>query len=134
MRAPMHIGGGYSAPLYDHLNHAATFGVRQCGGVPVHCLVDPMGRRSSIEFRVQLDPGMRSFTIPTHYRSDLIGRLKAFRKAQDPKKKDLSPTLLDLGSVRFVFARHFGFCYGVENAIEISYKAWRRTLVNGSSC
>ena len=66
---------------------------------------------------------MRSFTIPTHYRSDLIGRLKAFRKAQDPKKKDLSPTVLDLGAVRFVFARHFGFCYGVENAIEISYKA-----------
>ena len=66
---------------------------------------------------------VRSFTIPTHYRSDLIGRLKAFRQAQDPKKKDLSPTLLDLGPVRFVFARHFGFCYGVENAIEISYKA-----------
>ena len=66
---------------------------------------------------------MRSFEIPTHYRSNLIGRLKAFRKAQDPKKKDLSPTVLDLGAVRFVFARHFGFCYGVENAIEISYKA-----------
>lgn len=66
---------------------------------------------------------MRSFSIPTHYRSDLIGRLKAFRKVQDPKKKDLSPTVLDLGPVRFVFARHFGFCYGVENAIEISYKA-----------
>ncbi len=66
---------------------------------------------------------MRSFTIPTHYRSDLIGRLKAFRKAQDPKKKDLTPTVLDLGAVRFVFARHFGFCYGVENAIEISYQA-----------
>jgi 4-hydroxy-3-methylbut-2-enyl diphosphate reductase len=66
---------------------------------------------------------MRTFEIPTHYRSTLIGRLKAWRKAQDPKKKDLSPTLLDLGPVRFVFARHFGFCYGVENAIEISYKA-----------
>ncbi len=66
---------------------------------------------------------MRSFTIPAHYRSNLIGRLKAFRKAQDPKKKDLSPTVLDLGAVRFVFARHFGFCYGVENAIEISYQA-----------
>jgi len=66
---------------------------------------------------------MRSFTIPSHYRSNLIGRLKAFRKVQDPKKKDMSPTLLDLGAVRFVFARHFGFCYGVENAIEISYKA-----------
>jgi 4-hydroxy-3-methylbut-2-enyl diphosphate reductase len=66
---------------------------------------------------------VRSFDIPTHYRSALIGRLKAFRKAQDPKKKDLSPTLLDLGPVRFVLARHFGFCYGVENAIEISYQA-----------
>ncbi|HMC96508.1 MAG TPA: 4-hydroxy-3-methylbut-2-enyl diphosphate reductase [Flavobacteriales bacterium] len=66
---------------------------------------------------------MRSFEIPTHYRSNLIGRLKAWRKAQDPKKKDLSPTLLDLGPVRFILARHFGFCYGVENAIEISYQA-----------
>ena len=25
--------------------------------------------------------------------------------------------------MRFILARHFGFCYGVENAIEISYKA-----------
>jgi len=66
---------------------------------------------------------MRTFTIPTHYSSKLVGRLKAHRKAQDPRKKDLAPTLLDLGAVRFVFARHFGFCYGVENAIEISYKA-----------
>ncbi|MEO8587876.1 MAG: 4-hydroxy-3-methylbut-2-enyl diphosphate reductase [Flavobacteriales bacterium] len=66
---------------------------------------------------------MRAFEIPTHYRSNLIGRLKAWRKAQDPKKKDLSPTLLDLGTVRFILARHFGFCYGVENAIEISYQA-----------
>ncbi len=66
---------------------------------------------------------MRSFEIPTHYRSNLIGRLKAWRKVQDPKKKDLSPTVLDLGAVRFVLARHFGFCYGVENAIEISYQA-----------
>ncbi|HEY0976605.1 MAG TPA: 4-hydroxy-3-methylbut-2-enyl diphosphate reductase [Flavobacteriales bacterium] len=66
---------------------------------------------------------MRSFEIPTHYRSNLIGRLKAWRKAQDPRKKDMSPTVLDLGAVRFILARHFGFCYGVENAIEISYQA-----------
>lgn len=66
---------------------------------------------------------MRSFEIPTHYRSNLIGRLKAWRKTQDPRKKDLSPTVLDLGPVRFILARHFGFCYGVENAIEISYQA-----------
>jgi 4-hydroxy-3-methylbut-2-enyl diphosphate reductase len=30
---------------------------------------------------------------------------------------------LDFGPVIFNLARHFGFCYGVENAIEISYKA-----------
>jgi 4-hydroxy-3-methylbut-2-enyl diphosphate reductase len=66
---------------------------------------------------------MRTFEIPQHYRSSLIGRVKAFRKVQDPKKKDLTPTLLDLGPVRFILARHFGFCYGVQNAIEISYKA-----------
>ncbi len=41
----------------------------------------------------------------------------------DPRKKDLSPSVLDFGPVRFKLARHFGFCYGVENAIEIAYKA-----------
>jgi 4-hydroxy-3-methylbut-2-enyl diphosphate reductase len=30
--------------------------------------------------------------------------------------------MLDFGPVRFYLARHFGFCYGVENAIEIAYK------------
>lgn len=30
---------------------------------------------------------------------------------------------MDFGPVRFYLARHFGFCYGVENAIEISYRA-----------
>jgi 4-hydroxy-3-methylbut-2-en-1-yl diphosphate reductase len=39
------------------------------------------------------------------------------------RKQDFSPTLLDFGPVQFFIARHFGFCYGVENAIEISYKA-----------
>ena len=37
-------------------------------------------------------------------------------------KKDFSPTLLDFGSVQLWLARHFGFCYGVENAIEIAFK------------
>jgi 4-hydroxy-3-methylbut-2-en-1-yl diphosphate reductase len=39
------------------------------------------------------------------------------------RKQDFAPTLLDFGPVRFYLARHFGFCYGVENAIEISYRA-----------
>lgn len=45
------------------------------------------------------------------------------RKNKDPRKQDFTPTLLDFGPVQFYIARHFGFCYGVENAIEISYRA-----------
>ncbi|HHG84267.1 MAG TPA: 4-hydroxy-3-methylbut-2-enyl diphosphate reductase [Bacteroidetes bacterium] len=66
---------------------------------------------------------MKQFEIPTFYRSPIISRVKAVRKESDPRKKDFSPTILDFGPVRFFIARHFGFCYGVENAIEISYKA-----------
>jgi 4-hydroxy-3-methylbut-2-enyl diphosphate reductase len=42
---------------------------------------------------------------------------------QDPRKKDTSPTVLDFGPVQYYIARHFGFCFGVENAIEIAFKA-----------
>lgn len=66
---------------------------------------------------------MKSFDIPEFYRSPIISKVKALRKAQDPRKKDFTPTLLDFGSIRFYIARHFGFCYGVENAIEKAYNA-----------
>jgi len=66
---------------------------------------------------------MKQFDVPIFYKSDIISRIKGFRKESDPRKKDFSPTILDFGPVRFLIARHFGFCYGVENAIEISYKA-----------
>ncbi|MCB0722320.1 MAG: 4-hydroxy-3-methylbut-2-enyl diphosphate reductase [Ignavibacteriae bacterium] len=66
---------------------------------------------------------MKSFDIPIFYRSPLITQIKNSRKVTDPRKKDYSPTELDFGPVKFYIARHFGFCYGVENAIEISYKA-----------
>ncbi len=65
---------------------------------------------------------MKKFDIPQFYRSSIISRIKETRKDNDPRKKDFTPTLLDFGPVRFYVARHFGFCYGVENAIEISYK------------
>lgn len=42
---------------------------------------------------------------------------------KDLRKQDFTPTILDFGTVQFILARHFGFCYGVENAIEISYRA-----------
>ena len=61
---------------------------------------------------------MKQFEVPAFYRSGILGQIKAKRKAADPRKKDFSPTEIVLGSFTFVLARHFGFCYGVENAIE----------------
>jgi len=66
---------------------------------------------------------MKTFDIPTYYRSSFISTIKNLRKETDPRKKDFTPTILDFGNVQFLIARHFGFCYGVENAIEIAYKA-----------
>lgn len=65
---------------------------------------------------------MKQFEIPAFYRSGLISKIKSLRKDADKLKKDFSPTLLDLGHLKIYLARHFGFCYGVENAIEISYQ------------
>jgi len=65
---------------------------------------------------------MKSFEVPIIYRSPLITAVKNKRKEMDKMKKDFTPTLLDFGPVRIFLARHFGFCYGVENAIEIAFK------------
>lgn len=64
---------------------------------------------------------MKKFDIPVIYRSPLISSIKNKRKEQDKLKKDFTPGLLDFGSVQFYIPRHFGFCYGVENAIEIAF-------------
>src|ERR1700735_1613050 len=65
---------------------------------------------------------MKQFDIQIIYKTPLITAIKNRRKLQDKLKKDFSPTLLDLGAVQIYLARHFGFCYGVENAIEISFR------------
>jgi len=65
---------------------------------------------------------MKSFDVPIIYRSPLITAIKKKRKEQDKMKKDFTPTLLDLGPLQIFMARHFGFCYGVENAIEIAFR------------
>jgi len=66
---------------------------------------------------------MRQFDIPSYYKSEIVGKIKNIRKEKDPRKKDFTPTKLDLGNIELYISRHFGFCYGVENAIEIAYKA-----------
>lgn len=65
---------------------------------------------------------MKQFNVPLIYRSPLISAIKKKRRLDDKMKKDFSPTTLDFGSVRFHLARHFGFCYGVENAIDIAFR------------
>src|SRR5439155_24374152 len=65
---------------------------------------------------------MKTFNVPVIYRSQLITAIKNKRKQEDRMKKDFSPTLLDFGPLQIFLARHFGFCYGVENAIEIAFR------------
>lgn len=65
---------------------------------------------------------MKSFEVPIIYRSPLISAIKIKRKETDKMKRDFTPTLLDFGPLQIYLARHFGFCYGVENAIEIAFK------------
>src|ERR1700685_196973 len=65
---------------------------------------------------------MKTFNVPIIYRSPLITAIKNKRKQDDRMKKDFTPTLLDFGALQIFLARHFGFCYGVENAIEIAFR------------
>jgi 4-hydroxy-3-methylbut-2-enyl diphosphate reductase len=70
---------------------------------------------------------MSATTIPTAtpslFDSPLISEIRRRRLTDDPRKKDLSPTVIDRGVARFLVARHFGFCFGVENAVSIAYRA-----------
>jgi 4-hydroxy-3-methylbut-2-en-1-yl diphosphate reductase len=65
---------------------------------------------------------MKTFEVPVFYRSAILSNIKEKRKLDDKMKKDFTPTCLQYGEVTFYLARHFGFCYGVENAIEIAFK------------
>src|SRR5437868_10465976 len=65
---------------------------------------------------------MKQFEVPIIYRSPLISAIKKQRKEMDKMKKDFTPTLLDFGPLQIYLARHFGFCYGVENAIDIAFR------------
>lgn len=77
----------------------------------------------AVNFEILIQCSIKKFEIPAYYRSSITGRIKEERRIKDHRKQDFSPTLLDFGPVQFFLARHFGFCYGVENAIEISYRA-----------
>ena len=65
---------------------------------------------------------MKTFDIPAFYRSELVSAINLKRKNDDNLKKDFAPTKIKVGRLNFYIARHFGFCYGVENAIEIAFR------------
>ena len=66
---------------------------------------------------------MKSFNVPSFYRSPLISKIKLHLKSQDPHRKSKRPFLINTERFSLLIARHFGFCYGVENAIDIAFKA-----------
>ncbi len=82
-----------------------------------------MIRKSSGEMPIfAYRQAMKTFNVPIIYRSPLISAIKQQRKQDDRMKKDFTPTRLEFGPLTILLARHFGFCYGVENAIEIAFR------------
>ena len=66
---------------------------------------------------------MKQFNVPSYYNSNIIEEIRKVRETFDPRKKDLSPSIIELNNMSIYLGRHFGFCYGVKNAIEICYQA-----------
>lgn len=73
-----------------------------------------MRKYQSRNFKKQYDLGQYA----SLYHSRVFAKLKALQAPRDRMK----PFYLDFGPVRFEVARHFGFCKGVENAIEVAYE------------
>ena len=66
----------------------------------------------------------RSVYIDAHseglYQSRLCAAIKAARRTKE--KSSGEPAVLDFGPVEYVIPSHFGFCLGVQNAIERAYE------------
>lgn len=66
----------------------------------------------------------RSVYIDDHseslYQSKLCAAIKAARRTKE--KSSGQPAELDFGAVRYIIPSHFGFCLGVQNAIERAYE------------
>lgn len=58
------------------------------------------------------------------YLSRLCEAVKAARRVKENAAGE--PALLDFGAVRYVLPSHFGFCLGVQNAIERAYETLAR--------
>ncbi|RMG70184.1 MAG: 4-hydroxy-3-methylbut-2-enyl diphosphate reductase [Bacteroidetes bacterium] len=77
-----------------------------------------MPKYQSRNFKKQYDLGQYA----PLYRNSILSHLKNSR----PPADRMAPFRLDFGPVSFGVARHFGFCKGVENAIEVAYETLTR--------
>ena len=66
------------------------------------------------------------------YHSVLCDAIKAVKRAKE--RSATSPARLDFGAAEYLLPSHFGFCLGVQNAIERAYEPWLRILGSVSSC
>ncbi|GAB4419544.1 MAG: 4-hydroxy-3-methylbut-2-enyl diphosphate reductase [Bacteroidia bacterium] len=73
-----------------------------------------MRKFQSRNFKKQYDLGQYA----PLYRNSLLSTLKNSLPPEDR----MAPFELNFGGVQFLIARHFGFCKGVENAIEVAYE------------
>lgn len=60
----------------------------------------------------------KQFYIPSYFRSETI---EGYR--QQSKSKDLRFSEIELSNLTIRLSIHFGFCFGVKNALEIAYRA-----------
>lgn len=65
---------------------------------------------------------MKRKLIPEEYKSNIISRIKEIRNNKPDSKKDFNPSILHFGRIKIIIPRYFGFCFGVENAINIAYR------------
>ena len=72
----------------------------------------------------QRSSGIARFTIlikaPSAYHSELCEAIKAVKRSKE--RSASSPASLDFGAVEYLLPSHFGFCLGVQNAIERAYE------------
>ena len=61
--------------------------------------------------------------VLSHYRSDLVNRIRA--KSKEQGDNVTAHVLSANGLLTIKLAKEFGFCYGVERAIDLAYAARR---------
>jgi 4-hydroxy-3-methylbut-2-en-1-yl diphosphate reductase len=81
--------------------------------------------KSSLESQPLLEPfsGISANQALFPFSSPSFSELKIQRKELDGRKKNFTPFSLVDGNLEVALARHFGFCFGVERAVEIAYRA-----------